>query len=291
MAFRQTPYIKIFLELAKVKITGAVAFSTFLGYVIFNGKINTGLILPTLGIFLLACAASALNHYQEFEYDALMERTKNRPIPSGKISPQGALMFAVFLTISGSTILYWGAGFVGLQLGILALLWYNAIYTPLKRKTPFAVIPGSFIGAIPPAVGWVAAGGPVYDIKILMVSFFFFIWQIPHFWLLAMKYGKQYESAGFPSISTIYTPKSLRNITFVWTITAAIAAMFIPMFGGMNFAWLKIVIIVGSLLLVAAFSSLLTVRDDSSYNKKYFIYINIYLLFIIFVLSVDAIAY
>jgi protoheme IX farnesyltransferase len=282
--------MKAYLELAKVKITGAVAFSTFLGYVLFNGKINIGLLLPTLGIFLLACAASVLNHYQEYDTDALMERTKNRPIPSGSVSPGKALLFAILLTLVGGYVLYIGAGYIGLQLGILALLWYNAIYTPLKKKTAFAVIPGSVIGAIPPVVGWVAAGGPIYDIRILMVSFFFFIWQIPHFWLLALKYGKQYEDAGFPSITMVYSPKSLRNITFVWTITAAIAALFIPLFGNMNFVWLKIIVLVGSLTLVALFSPLLKTQDESSYNKKYFIYINIYLLFIIFVLSVDAAA-
>lgn len=280
--------MKAYLELAKVKITGAVAFSTFLGYVLFNGKINLGLLLPTLGIFLLACAASALNHYQEYDTDALMERTKNRPIPSGSVSPGKALAFAILLTLIGGYVLYIGAGYVGLQLGILALLWYNAIYTPLKKKTAFAVIPGSLIGAIPPAVGWVAAGGPIYDIKILMVSFFFFIWQIPHFWLLALKYGKQYEQAGFPSITTVYSPKSLRNITFVWTIAAAIAALFIPLFGNMNYVWFKILVLASSFALVASFAPLLKSQDESSYNKKYFIYINIYLLFIIFVLSVDA---
>ena len=125
--------MKAYLELAKVKITGAVAFSTFLGYVLFNGKINLGLLLPTLGIFLLACAASALNHYQEYDTDALMERTKNRPIPSGSVSPGKALAFAILLTLIGGYVLYIGAGYVGLQLGILALLWYNAIYTPLKK--------------------------------------------------------------------------------------------------------------------------------------------------------------
>lgn len=280
--------MKAYLELAKVKITGAVAFSTFLGYVLFNGKINLGLLLPTLGIFLLACAASALNHYQEYDTDALMERTKNRPIPSGLVSPGKALAFAILLTLIGGYVLYIGAGYVGLQLGILALLWYNAIYTPLKKKTAFAVIPGSLIGAIPPAVGWVAAGGPIYDIKILMVSFFFFIWQIPHFWLLALKYGKQYEQAGFPSITTVYSPKSLRNITFVWTIAAAIAALFIPLFGNMNFVWFKILVLASSFALVASFAPLLKSQDETSYNKKYFMYINIYLLFIIFVLSVDA---
>jgi protoheme IX farnesyltransferase len=280
--------MKAYLELAKVKITGAVAFSTFLGYVLFNGKINVGLVLPTLGIFLLACAASVLNHYQEYDTDALMERTKNRPIPTGKVSPGKALAFAILLTLVGSYVLYIGAGYVGLQLGILALLWYNAIYTPLKKKTPFAVIPGSFIGAIPPAVGWVAAGGPIYDVKILMVSFFFFIWQIPHFWLLALKYGQQYEKAGFPSITTVYSAKSLRNITFVWTVTAAIAALFIPLFGNMNQVWFKILLLMGTVALVAAFVPMLKTQDESSYNKKYFMYINIYLLFIIFVLSVDA---
>src|SRR5574338_1116718 len=125
-----------------------------------------------------------------------MKRTRNRPIPSGKISPENALKIAVTLLIAGATMIYAGSGLLALGLGLLNLLWYNAIYTKLKKVNPLAIIPGSLVGAIPPAVGWVAAGGSISDPRILIISSFFFIWQIPHFWLLLLVLDKDYETAG-----------------------------------------------------------------------------------------------
>jgi len=182
-------FFKLLVELGKVKITFAVSLTTITGYVLAKGVFDSGLILPAIGIFILACGSSALNHYQEKDKDSLMERTKNRPIPSGRISPDRALFVALALSVAGAWLLYYSSGFLAMQLGILALIWYNGIYTPLKRKTAFAVIPGSLIGAIPPAVGWVAGGGNMLNPNLFLLLFFFFIWQVPHFWLLLLKYG------------------------------------------------------------------------------------------------------
>ena len=122
--------IRTLLELSKIKITVAVAFTTITGYLLARERFDVYLILPTIGIFLLACGSSAINHYQERETDALMERTRKRPIPSGRISASGAMLFAMLLTITGSYLLYYSSGMLAMQLGLLALLWYNAIYTP-----------------------------------------------------------------------------------------------------------------------------------------------------------------
>jgi protoheme IX farnesyltransferase len=283
-------FIGIVAELGKVKITVAVSLSTILGYILWKGTADASMWLPTLGIFLLAMASSAINHYQERDYDALMDRTRLRPIPSGRISPGGALAVALALAVAGSALLWIDSGFLAMQLGLLALLWYNAIYTPLKRVTPFAVVPGSVIGAIPPMVGWVAAGGGLMDPKILMVAFFFFIWQIPHFWLLLLKLGPQYAQAGFPVLTNLYSNRQLRNITFVWTLTMAISCLFIPVFGGMHTNVGRLLLLVGSVALVLLFVRLLLLKDDQVYDKRYFLYINTYLLVVMVVLAADAVA-
>lgn len=150
-----------------------MSLTTIAGYVLAKGKLDQGLLLPVLGIFLLACGSSALNHFQDANRDALMVRTRNRPIPSGRVSRNGALMVALLLVVVGSILLYMGSNFIGLQLGLLALIWYNGIYTPMKRKTAFAVVPGSVIGAIPPVVGWVAGGGELFTLQTLLMAFFF----------------------------------------------------------------------------------------------------------------------
>jgi len=280
-------FLKTLIELAKVKITFAVTLTTATGYILASGRFDSGVLLPSLGIFLLACGSSAINHFQERDRDALMERTKDRPIPSGRISPNRTLVFAFALTILGSWILYYSSGMMAMQLGLLALLWYNGIYTPLKKKTAFAVLPGAIIGAIPPLVGWVAGGGSLFDFRALILAFFFFIWQIPHFWLLMLKYGEQYKAAGFPSITAVYTTPQIKNITFVWIIATAVSALMLPLFDVVN-SWLVIAgMIIASAWLTAEFLKMILKSKVPFRPFFYFMRINYYVLTIIILLSLD----
>jgi protoheme IX farnesyltransferase len=284
----KTSFFHTLLELSKVKITFAVALTTITGYVLASGRFDEWLILPTLGIFILACGSSALNHYQERDQDARMERTENRPIPSGKISATGALIFAIVLIVIGSGLIYAGSGFLAMQLGILALIWYNAIYTPLKKRTAFAVVPGSVIGAIPPMVGWVAGGGRLDDPRAWIIAFFFFIWQVPHFWLLLLKFGKEYEKAGFPSITSIYTDKQIKNTTFIWTMATAVTALMLPVFGIVNSTVMGVGLLISVIWLVVIFSKLLRPGDEVFNARYYFMKINYFVLSIIIFLSIDS---
>lgn len=281
-------FIHTLLELSKVRITFAVSLTTITGYVLASGRFDTGLILPTLGIFLLACGSSALNHFQEKDKDAQMERTKDRPIPSGRITATNALLFALFLSILGSALIYIGSGMLALQLALLALIWYNAIYTPLKKKTAFAVVPGSVIGALPPLVGWVAGGGSLADPRALIIAFFFFIWQVPHFWLLLLKYGKEYEKAGYPSLTSIYSSKQIKYTTFIWTMATAVTALMLPVFGIVNSLVFSIGTLIVSFWLIFQFVRLLKQNDESFKPGVYFMKINYFVLFMIIFLSADS---
>jgi len=276
------------LELSKVKITFAVSLTTITGYLLAKESFDTGIILPTIGIFLLACGSSAINHYQEREKDALMNRTRRRPIPSGRISPLGALLFAFITAVMGTWLLYKFAGFLAMQLGLLALIWYNLVYTPLKRKTAFAVVPGAIIGSIPPLVGWVSAGGSLSDTRAGILAFFFFIWQVPHFWLLMLKYGEEYEKAGYPSLTRIYSGQAIRFTTFIWTLATAVTALMIPVYKITETVLAGISLFLASIWLVVTFTALLR-KTDSSFNPfRYFMRINYYILFILIVVSIDS---
>ncbi len=275
------------MELSKVKITFAVAFTTIAGYLLAKGSFDTGLILPTIGIFLLACGSSSLNHYQDADRDKLMLRTANRPIPSGRISRRGALIVAFILSIAGSVLLFLGSNIVGLQLGLVALLWYNGIYTPMKRKTAFAVIPGSVIGAIPPVVGWVAGGGSITDPHVVILAFFFFIWQVPHFWLLMLKYGKEYVEAGYPSITQLYSEKSIRVLVFLWTLATAVTALMLPLFGIIENRVITIIVLLSVLWLIYIFSGLLRNQVLKFNPFFYFMRINYFVLAVIIALMID----
>ena len=280
-------FIKTLLELGKVRITFAVALTTITGYVLAKEAFDTGLLLPSIGIFLLACGSSAINHYQERERDAKMERTKDRPIPSGRISPGGALAYAMVLTLAGSWLLLVSSGFLGMQLGLLALLWYNGIYTPLKKRTAFAVVPGAVIGAIPPLVGWVAGGGSLADPRAMMIAFFFFIWQVPHFWLLMLKYGSEYKKAGYPSITEVLNQKQIRRITFIWIFATVVSAFMLPVFGVVD-SWITVVaMFIASIWLIVIFAGLIFRKKREFKPFHYFMRINYYILIIIVFLSID----
>lgn len=280
-------WISIILELNKVRITVAVTLTTIAGYILAKGTVDMGMILPVLGIFVLACGSAALNHIQDRDKDAIMERTSKRPIPSGDLSTNAALLIGLTEIILGSALLYYGSGFLAMQLGLLALIWYNGIYTPLKRKTAFAVIPGSIIGAIPPLVGWVAAGGSLADPKAMVLGLFFFMWQVPHFWLLMLKYGEEYEKAGFPSITSKISKQQVKNSTFLWTVATAISALMVAMSGLISLLVFKILILVASVWLISVFSKLL-VKQKVEFNPfYYFMRINYFVLIMIVVLSIE----
>jgi len=279
--------IKIFFELSKVKISLLAALSTATGFILATDGLLAEIIIPTLGIFLLACGASALNQYQDRKIDALMDRTKLRPIPSGKVPPFRALFVALLLIFAGSLILFSGSTLAVLGLGVFAVLWYNGVYTYLKRRSTFAVLPGALIGAIPPAIGWVAGGRDIVEPQILAIAFFFFIWQVPHFWLLLLNYGGDYEKAGLPSVTRILTPGQLKRITFIWIVATAVACILIPIFSRVNSYIINLCLLSAALWLAGNATKLL--RD---YNKEFsfklaFREINIYALIVISLLSVD----
>lgn len=283
--------IQILSELTKIRITSFVTITTVFGFISFAGEVSLRLIPPTIGILFLACGSAVINHYQERKTDKLMDRTKNRPIPSGRISPQNALIIAIILLTIGSIILFFGSGALALGLGLLNLIWYNAIYTPLKKVNPLAIIPGSMVGAIPPAVGWVAAGGSIFDPQILILSFFFFIWQIPHFWLLLLVLSKDYEQAGFPTLTQIFDNNQLSRITFIWIIATIVTGLLIPMFGMVKNPLINFSLLIPALWLTWSSVKLLKKGDDSPPKKRSFTFafkeINLFALSIIILLSID----
>lgn len=274
-------YLKLYMELAKVRITFAVTLTTFVGYYMVDAQVDATLWWVLLGIFLLASGSAALNQYQEHDHDAKMDRTKNRPIPSGAISPTHGLLVALVLSGLGSFLLFWASGIETMQLGLLALIWYNAFYTPLKRKSAFAVVPGSVIGAIPPMVGYVAAGGSLFDSQILAFGFFMFMWQIPHFWLLVMKNGSDYSKAGFPTISDIYNKNQLKGITYVWTAATVVSSLLLPLMNVFNSATLMILLALSLVVMLLAFARIFKEEYTRKMIFKYFMGINVYLLFIL----------
>ncbi|MFC2116820.1 protoheme IX farnesyltransferase [Bacteroidota bacterium] len=281
--------ISIWLELGKVKITAAVSVTTATGYLLLGTSLGMNFLWTVLGIFLLASGASALNHIQEFRYDSKMDRTRHRPLPSGRISGTGALAITLFYSIAGSALLFLGAGFQGLALGILAYFWYNVVYTYLKRLTPWAVIPGSLIGSIPPVIGWLSAGGLLSDPELLPIAAFFFIWQVPHFWLLILKYGEEYKSAGFPSLSGSMTELQIGRMIFLWVVGTAIITVVFTFSGSLNSLISKAGLWLASAWLIYTFIPIIKRSDSRFQPGKYFLRINYFVLLVVVFMCLDKI--
>lgn len=222
--------IKLLLSLIKYRISLAVTFTAVCGFLFFSGGFDFRLLSIAIGVFILAGGASALNQYMERNFDARMPRTQQRPIPSGKISPVNTLIISLLFILSGLAILFIFSGTVCFLLGLFNILWYNFLYTNLKKITPFAVVPGSLAGAVAVVIGWAAAGGYFLDPKIVFVLFFLFIWQIPHFWLILLKYSKEYEEAGFPSIKNTISQGNLRIVIYTWMIATSVVSLMFPLF-------------------------------------------------------------
>ncbi len=271
-------YLHIILELIKYKVSIAVSFTTITGYLVYSGKFDIGTVYLALSIFLLAGGSSAMNECQESDYDALMDRTKNRPIPSGRISRTNAWVVSIAITLIGLGMLYWIFNPITALLGVINLIWYNVIYTNLKRVSSFAVVPGSMVGAIPVLMGWTAAGGVWYEATIIFIAFFLFIWQVPHFWLLMLKYNKEYENAGFKTINQAVHPQHLKHVIFAWIVATSFTSIIVPLFLTQLSLSFFVLIFVLNILFIGVFTKL-TFSDVLELNfRKSFITINLYMM-------------
>jgi len=286
-AYSLREWVNLLLHLAKIKISLLATLSTATGYLLATGKITIHMLVPTTAVFLLACGSCALNQYQEREIDQWMERTKSRPIPSGRLDPETALWISLGLMLSGALTLFFGAGDLALALGLFAVLWYNLIYTPLKQKTAFAAVPGALVGAIPPVLGWVAGGGEILDPRVGGVALFFFIWQIPHFWILLLVASKDYENVGLPSITHIFSTRQIKRIVFIWLLSTGVSALTFPCSGLIHFRpvyFLLLVVTSWFIWNAVIYSGSQTVEVSSRFI---FTKLNTYVLSVIFLLSFD----
>jgi protoheme IX farnesyltransferase len=265
-------------QLTKVGISATSTATALAVYLLARGRVDLGLLWLFLGVFLLACGACALNEVQEWRLDAQMERTSRRPIPSGRISPRQALALAVGLLESGFLALLFGANLGAAILGLAAVAWYNGLYTPLKRVTAFAVVPGAVIGALPPAIGWVAAGQSLFDPRCAALCFFFFVWQIPHFWLLVARHGQDYAKAGFPTLLALFDRDRLGRLTYTWIAATAASCLLLPLYGVVTAAPLFGLLTLAAAWLVGSTSGLVRAQGELLPFRRAFLTINLFAL-------------
>lgn len=187
-----------FVELLKPRLSMLVAFSCAFGYgLATKGQINwIDLSILTFAGFLLSGASVTINQIIERDLDALMDRTKGRPLPTGRVSVSEAITFATACALFSLTLLWAYTNPLTTVLSLVSLILYSWVYTPLKRVGPIAVFVGAFPGALPPLLGWIAATGTVAH-EALIIFGIQFVWQFPHFWAIAWVADEDYKRAGF----------------------------------------------------------------------------------------------
>jgi protoheme IX farnesyltransferase len=189
---------KAYVELLKVRLSMLVAFSCAFGYgLALQGSVHwPTLLMLFLGGFLMSGASVCVNQIIERDLDKLMKRTMNRPLPTGRLTVNEAMIFAIVCLLLSVVILWLYTNPLTVILSIISMLLYSFVYTPMKRVGPVAVFIGAVPGALPPLLGWIAATNGI-SFEALIIFGIQFIWQFPHFWAIAWVADEDYKKAGF----------------------------------------------------------------------------------------------
>ena len=212
-----TSQLGAFFELTKPRITFLILVSTALGFYLGSqGEINSNQFAVTIiGTFLLAGGAGAINHFVEKDLDKLMDRTQSRPIPAGIISSKSALFFGVSISMFGFIILATLVNHLTAILGLITVLLYIFVYTPLKKITWLNTTIGAIPGAMPALGGWAASANEL-DPNAWILFSILFLWQHPHFYAIALMCKEDYEKAGFQMLPVIERESNRTNRQIMW---------------------------------------------------------------------------
>lgn len=269
---------RVFLTLTKARLSFSVVLSALAGYILASESIKGfDIFLLFIGGYCIVGASNSFNQIIEKDKDALMNRTRSRPLPSKKISNLNAIFISILLTILGLVILYL-INYKTALLSLLSIFIYTCIYTPLKPVTPFSVFIGAIPGAIPFMLGWIAATNE-FGIEagtLFMIQFF---WQFPHFWALGWMLDEDYKKAGFNMLPTGKKDKKTTLQIILYIIWMIFISIF-PYSGltgklSLSIYGLVFVLILGLTMLIFAFN--LYSRMDVNSAKKLFMYTVFYL--------------
>lgn len=249
--------IKDFGKLIKFRVNVIVVLSSIFGYLIGNGGQNIifgELLGLSFGGFFTTGAAHALNQIYETQFDAIMPRTNDRPLPTGRMSKNEVILYAIIMTIAGAFFFWYFNNTITLSIGMGSLFIYSFIYTPVKRISPIAVVIGAIPGALPPTIGYVAATGSITNLAILLFIVQF-VWQFPHFWSIAWIYNDDYTKAGYDLLPT-KNGRTIKNafLTFLSSMILIPTLFVFYIYGHINLFMLVITLLISLWFIVKAYN-------------------------------------
>nr|BAL54903.1 protoheme IX farnesyltransferase [uncultured Acetothermia bacterium]BAL60039.1 protoheme IX farnesyltransferase [Candidatus Acetothermum autotrophicum] len=222
-----------YLALTKPRITLLVLVTTAAAFwVAARESFSLGLFMITLvGTGLAASAAGVLNCLIDRDIDALMARTRSRPLPAGRVQPLPVALFGIALTISSFVVLAWGANLLAAGLALFAILFYALVYTRwLKRTSPWCTEIGGIAGAMPPLIGWAAATGQIAAPALVLFGILL-LWQPPHFWALALGRTEEYRAAGLPVLPVVVGQDATRRRSFFYALALVLVSLWLYILG------------------------------------------------------------
>lgn len=283
---QQDAALKDYITLLKPRVMSLVVFTGVAGILLAPGNINLFIaIVATFCIALGSGAAGAINMWYEKDIDKIMQRTKNRPIPSGRVRPEHAIEFAVVLAVASVLIMMVAVNYVAAAILLVAILFYVFIYTIwLKPRTTQNIVIGGAAGAFPPMIGWAAVTNNV-SIEPIILFLIIFMWTPPHFWALALYKSEDYKKANIPMLPVVsgrfYTQKSILVYTLVLVLVS-----FLPYITKMSsFIYLTGAFILGGIFIKKSFSLFKEYTEAKARNL--FFYSISYLFFLFVLLIVD----
>ena len=280
-----------YFALLKPRVMTLVVFTGFAGLAIAPGQIHP--LLASVGIFCIALAsgaAGAINMWYDRDIDAVMERTRDRPIPKGRVEPAEALTFGVILSVFAVMMMFLATNAVAAGLLGTAVLFYVFVYTVwLKRRTSQNIVIGGAAGAFPPTIGWAAVTGDVGVEAAILFALIFF-WTPPHFWALALYRSQDYSAAGVPMLPVVRGAQATKWYILGYTVILMPLALMPCMFGLSS--WVFYGAIAGILSGIFIFSALSVLKDETDRSAKRMFRFSIFYLFALFALLVadDALA-
>ncbi len=248
--------LKPYLELLKIHLCTYIAFSAVFGHVMAGQKISLQAFSIGFFVFLLSAGSAVLNNIQDRKFDSFFERTFNRSLPRKRVPVRHAAALSGLLILTGLSGIFSIFGLIPSLAGAAALISYNGLYTPLKKKSLLAIIPGSLCGMLPPLIGWAAAGGHPLDPKIILLMLVFGLWQIPHFFIILIKNGNASQGCeSFPSFSRVFSETEIRLQTLIWTSLYSLSILLFAMNGVWNTPFLVPVFFANALAVIALVSA------------------------------------
>jgi protoheme IX farnesyltransferase len=283
-----------YISLLKPRVMSLVVFTAAVGLIVAPGSMNVVLAFASvLFIALGAGASGSLNMWWDADIDSIMKRTQERPVPSGKVSANNAMLVGLWMSVLSVGMLGLASNWLAAALLAFTIFFYAVIYSMwLKRSTPQNIVIGGAAGAFPPMVGWVAASGSV-SIEAIGMFMLIFMWTPPHFWALALFMNEDYSKAGIPMLTVTHGKKSTRNhiLTYTVLLTPFSIGLAFTSIGGPIYFTLSIILslmfLLGSLKLFRRNEKIAT-EDNYTDERKLFKFSLFYLFLLFAALLIEA---